>query len=102
MAEGLTQAVRWLSAARGGSPEALGRALEACRGYWLLFAQRELGPDLQAKGGASDLVQETMLDAFRAFGRFRGATEAEWLQWLRRLLLNTLADFARQYRDTAK
>jgi RNA polymerase sigma-70 factor (ECF subfamily) len=96
------QAAQWLPAARAGSPEALGQALQACRDYLLQIAQRELGPDLQAKGGASDLVQETVLDALRDFAHFQGNTEAELLQWLRRLLLNNLADFARQYRDTAK
>jgi RNA polymerase sigma-70 factor, ECF subfamily len=96
------QAAQWLPAARAGSPEALGQALEACRGYLLRIAQHELGPDLQAKGGASDLVQETVLDAVRDFAHFQGKTEAELLQWLRRLLLNNLADFTRQYRDTAK
>ena len=96
------RAAQWLPAARAGSPEALGQALEACRDYLLRIAQRELGPDLQAKGGASDLVQETVLDAVRDFAHFQGKTEAELLQWLRRLLRNNLADFTRQYRDTAK
>jgi len=96
------QAAQWLPAARAGSPEALGQALEACRDYLLRIAQRELGPDLQAKGGASDLVQVTVLDALRDFAQFHGNTEAELLQWLRRLLLNNVADFTRQYRDTAK
>jgi RNA polymerase sigma-70 factor (ECF subfamily) len=91
-----------LAAARAGSPDALGQVLEACRGYLLLIAQRELGPQLQAKGGVSDLVQQSVLDALRDFGRFEGASEAELLHWLRRLLLNNLADFTRRYRDTDK
>jgi RNA polymerase sigma-70 factor, ECF subfamily len=102
VAEPAKEAAQWLPAARAGSQEALGRALEACRGYLLLVAQGELGPQLQAKGGASDLVQETLLDAVHDFGRFQGHTEAELLQWLRRLLLNNLADFTRQYRETEK
>jgi RNA polymerase sigma-70 factor (ECF subfamily) len=68
----------------------------------LLIARRELGPQLRAKGGASDLVQQSVLDALRDFGRFKGTTEAELLHWLRRLLLNNLADFTRRYRDTDK
>src|SRR5262245_22320921 len=48
-----------LAAARTGSPEALGAALEACRLYLLGIADRELDGELRAKGGASDLVQET-------------------------------------------
>ena len=102
MAEPAKDAAHWLPAARAGSPEALGQALEACRDYLLRIAEGELGSDLQAKGGASDLVQGTMLDAIRGFAHFQGNTQAELLQWLRRLLLNNLADFTRQYRDTAK
>ncbi len=91
-----------LAQARAGSQEALGQALEACRAYLLLVAQQELGPDLQAKGGASDLVQETFLEAQRDFARFDGQTEAELLAWLRQLLLHNLANFARGFRETAK
>jgi RNA polymerase sigma-70 factor (ECF subfamily) len=102
MAQPAEDAAQWLPAARAGSAEALGRVLEACRGYLLLVAQRELDPELRAKGGASDLVQETLLDAVRAFPRFRGDSEAEVLAWLRRLLLNNLVSFARRYRDADK
>jgi RNA polymerase sigma-70 factor, ECF subfamily len=38
--------------------------------------------DLQAKGGGSDLVQETLLDAHKDFDRFTGRTEQEFLAWL--------------------
>jgi RNA polymerase sigma-70 factor (ECF subfamily) len=102
VAEPVDESVQRLSAARAGCREALGQALQACRGYLLLVAQRELGPELQAKGGASDLVQQTLVDAVRDFAQFQGQTEAELLQWLRRLLLNNLADFVRKYRQTDK
>ena len=92
---------RWLAAARGGSTEALGQALEACRRYLLLVAQKELDPHLHAKGGASDLVQETFLEAQRDFAQFQGTNEAEWLAWLRQVLLNNLGHFTRRYRATA-
>jgi RNA polymerase sigma-70 factor (subfamily 1) len=93
---------QWLAAARAGSPEAMGQVLDACRGYLLSIASEELDPQLQAKGGASDLVQETLLHAVRGFGHFDGDTEAELLAWLRRLLLNNLIDFTRLYRVTGK
>src|SRR5262245_55812569 len=83
-------ATQWLAAARAGSSEALGQALEACRNYLLLIALRELDSGLQAKGGASDLVQETMVDALRDFRRFHGSSEAELQAWLRELLLHNL------------
>jgi RNA polymerase sigma-70 factor (ECF subfamily) len=95
-------AAQCLATARGGSPEALGGALEACRTYLLLVANRELDPQLRAKGGASDLVQETFLDAQRDFAAFRGKTEDEWRAWLRQTLMHNLANFTRRYRHTDK
>jgi RNA polymerase sigma-70 factor (ECF subfamily) len=92
----------WLEAARGGSHEALGQALDACRRYLLLIAQRELAPELQAKGGASDLVQQTFLEAQRDFCRFHGTTETELLAWLRCILLHNLGKFSRHFRGTRK
>jgi RNA polymerase sigma-70 factor (ECF subfamily) len=47
-------------------------------------------------------VQDTFLEAHRDFAEFRGRTEVELLAWLRRLLLNNMANFARTYRQTAK
>jgi RNA polymerase sigma-70 factor (ECF subfamily) len=96
------EAARRLSAARAGSREALGEALEACRCYLLGVADRELDDRLRAKGGASDLVQETFLEAQRDFARFDGQTEEELLAWLRQILRNNLANFARRYRGTDK
>jgi RNA polymerase sigma-70 factor (ECF subfamily) len=91
-----------LAAARAGSTEALGRVLETCRRYLLTVAERQLDPKLRAKGGASDLVQETFLEAQRDFSGFRGTSEAELLAWLSRLLLNNAGNFARRYRGTDK
>jgi RNA polymerase sigma-70 factor (ECF subfamily) len=91
-----------LAEARVGSAQALGQVLEACRGYLVLVAGRQLDPDLRAKGGASDLVQETFLEAHRDFGRFAGTGETELLAWLRQILLNNLANFTRRYLATDK
>jgi RNA polymerase sigma-70 factor, ECF subfamily len=100
MTRGVPDAGPWLAAARAGSADALGQALEACRFYLLLIAQRELDPNLRAKGGASDIVQETFLEAQRAFGKFQGTSDEELRAWLRRILLNNLGDFTRRYRGT--
>ena len=96
------EAGQLLSAARAGSREALGQALEACRDYLLLIADRELDPDLRTKGGASDLVQQTFLEAYQDFQRFTGDSPDELRAWLRRMLLNNVANFTRHYRDAAK
>jgi len=102
MAEPFKNLTEALSAARGGSQVALGDALDGLRGYLLAIAERELDPHLHAKGGASDLVQETLIDAVRDFGKFQGQTEDEFKAWLRRLLVNNLVDFTRLYRQTGK
>jgi RNA polymerase sigma-70 factor (ECF subfamily) len=61
-----------------------------------------MDPLLRSKQGASDLVQETFLEAQRAFARFHSGTKEEFLAWLRTLLLNNLADSRRRYRGTQK
>jgi len=93
---------KWLTAARNGSADALGRLLDVCRQYLLQVANGELESRIQAKVGASDLVQETYLEAQRIFERFHGSSPGELRAWLRAILLNKLATCARQYLDTAK
>ncbi len=102
MAELLRETERWLSAAKAGDSDARGRALDSCRNYLLLVADKELDPKLKAKGGASDIVQQTFLEAHQAFERFHGDSEAELLAWLRHMLLNNVANFRRHWVGTDK
>jgi RNA polymerase sigma-70 factor, ECF subfamily len=101
-ADGTDPVASWLTEARAGSPEALGRLLDACRRYLLQVANGEMESRLQTKFGASDLVQETYIEAQKIFDRFGGRSPAELRAWLRAILLNKLATATRQYRDTAK
>jgi RNA polymerase sigma-70 factor (ECF subfamily) len=91
-----------LAAARQGSSEALGQALEQFRRYLTELARHAIGPALKVKGGASDLVQETFLEAQRQFGNFEGASEAQLRAWLRCLLLHKAAKLGRRYSSTGK
>jgi RNA polymerase sigma-70 factor (ECF subfamily) len=95
-------AAQWFHAARAGSREALGRLLEAARQYLVTIARQELEAELRAKNSPSDLVQETFVEAQRAFGNFQGETEAELLAWLRQLLLHRVGKLRRSFRDTQK
>lgn len=92
----------WITNARTGEGQALGEALEACRIYLLHVAEHELDANLRGKGGASDIVQQTFLEAQRDFSSFSGHSESELLSWLRKMLLNNVANFRRQYVQTAK
>jgi RNA polymerase sigma-70 factor (ECF subfamily) len=94
--------VEILSQARAGSNDALGQLFELCRGYLLLVAHQEYDFGLQAKTSPSDLVQDTFCEAHRDFATFHGASEAEFLAWMRRLLLNNMANFSRSFRQTDK
>jgi RNA polymerase sigma-70 factor (ECF subfamily) len=98
MTESAQNSGELLVAARAGSPEALGKALRACQNYLLLVAGQELAADLHAKAGASDLVQDTFLDAQRDFAQFHGTSEAELLAWLRQILVNNVGKFTRSFR----
>jgi RNA polymerase sigma-70 factor (ECF subfamily) len=93
---------QWIEAARQGAPDALGQVLEYCRPYLLAVANEQLEPDLQAKAGASDLVQDTFVEAHRDFAAFRGRSEEQLLIWLRQILLHNLANVRRHYRATEK
>ncbi len=68
----------------------------------LQVAGDDLDRRLQAKGGASDIVQETFLEAQRDFRAFAGDSEQELLAWLRLHLQYRLAKFGRSFRQTAK
>ena len=88
--------------ARLGDDAMRDRLFEACRNYLAVVARAQVGSWLRAKADASDLVQQTMLEAHRDFDRFRGGSEAEWLAWLRKILAHNAADFVRRYAGTAK
>lgn len=92
--------VRWLAEARRGSREALGRLHEGCRQYLLLVANEELPADLWPKVAASDLVQNSFVKAHEHVDQFRGGTPDELFGWLRRILLNDLANWTRHYFET--
>jgi RNA polymerase sigma-70 factor (ECF subfamily) len=88
--------------AQGGNPKALEQIFTGCRNYLDVLARALVDTWIQAKVDSSDLVQQTLLEAFRGFQGFHGTSEAEWLAWLRRILENNATDFARQYAGAEK
>jgi RNA polymerase sigma-70 factor, ECF subfamily len=88
-----------LTQARAGDPAALDRLFACCRDYLALMARTRVETWLQAKVDASDLVQQTMMEAYRGFDRFHGGSEGEWLAWLRNILDHNAADFVRHYQS---
>src|SRR5438128_1316436 len=101
-AHGLQYLASVFAAARRGSDEALGKLFLRYQKVLLRIAARELPPDLRSKCGASDLVQETFLEAQRDFPRFEGTTDAELFAWLKCVLKNNSLNFVRDYRRRQK
>jgi RNA polymerase sigma-70 factor (ECF subfamily) len=75
--------------------------LETYRNYLMLLARIRTDRKLRSKLGDSDLVQETLIQAHRDFGQFRGKCEAELTAWLRAVMSKKKALLARQYYGTA-
>jgi RNA polymerase sigma-70 factor (ECF subfamily) len=82
---------------RAGDAAARAALFQRYRHYLLVLAQAQLGRHLRAKVDASDLVQQTLLEAHRDFGAFQGGHEGELLAWLRRILAHNLFNEARRY-----
>ena len=91
-----------LEQARANAAGEIGQLLEAYRPYLLGIANDEIDSNLHAKAGGSDLVQQTFLEANQDLAYFQGTTEAELVAWLRRILLNNVANFRRQFRANGK
>jgi RNA polymerase sigma-70 factor (ECF subfamily) len=80
-----------------------GRTLERFRAYLRLLAQLHLDPRLRGKLDPSDVVQQTLLQAHQAWGRFRGHSPNELAAWLRQILarnlIHAVRDLGRAKRD---
>ena len=69
--------------------------LERFRPYLHLLARLQVGSGARGKFDASDVVQQTLLEAHRKRALFRGRSDAEMAGWLRQLLACALADALR-------
>lgn len=75
-----------------------GEVLERFRAYLCLLARAHLDHRLRGKLDASDLVQQTLLEAHQKRDQFRGQSDGERAQWLGQMLTHNLADAIRALR----
>jgi len=86
-----------LERAHRGDGEALGRLLELQRAVLHRLAERRLGGRVAVRVAASDVIQQTFLEAHRRFGQFAGREEREWAAWLRAILEHRVAGAIRDH-----
>jgi RNA polymerase sigma-70 factor (ECF subfamily) len=87
---------RLIKLAQEGNQEALGQLLELYRHYLSLLARSQLRRQSRWAISVSDAVQETFLKAYARFGQFQGASEHEFVAWLRKILANCVVSLARR------
>jgi RNA polymerase sigma-70 factor (ECF subfamily) len=86
--------------AKQGDGQSLGVLLAAYERYLKLLADVQLGQTLRRKIDASDIVQETFLEAHRGIQCFEGSTGEQLIAWLKTILATRLANTMRHYVGT--
>jgi RNA polymerase sigma-70 factor (ECF subfamily) len=86
-----------LEQARQGDGEALGQLLEAQREALHRLAERQLGGRIAVRVDASDVIQQTFLEAYRSFPQFAGQDVRELVAWLQSILDHKIAGAIRDH-----
>jgi RNA polymerase sigma-70 factor (ECF subfamily) len=87
------------AAATGGDSAARWQALEACRDYLRLVVRRGRWSSNAGLNATSDIVQNTVVDAWRNFSRFQGRTPGQLRAWLRAILIHGSLSARRRPRE---
>jgi RNA polymerase sigma-70 factor (ECF subfamily) len=86
-----------LEQARRGDPQALGRLLELHRAALHRLAERQLEGRIAVRVDASDVIQQTFLEAHRSFRQFAGRDARELVAWLQGILDHRVAGAIRDH-----
>ncbi len=90
------------TAAREGSRASLGQLLTLYTNYLKLLVSTQLDNRLRKRVSMSDIVQETFFEAHRDFDQFRGQSTAEFVAWLRKIVVNNILRVVEQHLLTEK
>jgi RNA polymerase sigma-70 factor (ECF subfamily) len=86
-----------LGRSRAGDRDALESLFAPWRPLLRLQAQQFLGPALAGRVDPSDVVQESLAQAYRDLGQFRGGDEGAWVAWLRAIVAGHAAKACRHH-----
>lgn len=93
---------RLLAQAKGGSASAIEELFSAYGDYLRVLASQRLGCKLGGRVSPSDLVQETLLAAWKDFSSFRGEDAPQLSVWLRTILLRKISAAVALHLNTSK
>ena len=102
MNEEIRQSSMLLRAARAGSREALGSLLDRYGERLLALIRARLGRRLRREVESRDVLQETLLDAFRDLEQFEGSGSATFMGWMAGIAVNKIRHQARYFRRMAR
>jgi RNA polymerase sigma-70 factor (ECF subfamily) len=85
------------TSARQGSASGLGKLMTLYTNYLKLLVTTQLDQRLRVRVSPSDIVQEAFFEAHRDFPQFRGASSAEFVGWLRRIVVNNILRAVEQH-----
>jgi RNA polymerase sigma-70 factor (subfamily 1) len=74
------------------SSESVNRAMQRYRAYLETLTFLQIDPRLRGKFGWSDVIQKTLIEAWRTLERIEAMDSEDQKRWLRRMLLNNLRD----------
>lgn len=73
-----------------------------CRDYLMAIAAKSMEPNLRTKVSTADLLQQTFLEAHRDLHHFHGDSAAQLRAWLRRIMLNNIANSRRRFNSAKR
>src|SRR5690349_7843383 len=81
-------------------------SLQQFQAYLETLTFIQIDPRLRGKAGWSDIIQKTLVDAWKTLERIEAMESQDQKRWLRRVLLNNLKDeidyFLAQIRDARR
>jgi RNA polymerase sigma-70 factor (ECF subfamily) len=98
----LDSLTRLLPAARAGNGSAQTKLLVLCRSYLYLQAKLQLQGKFSPRVDASDIAQQSLLEAWNGLAAFRGTTSTELMAWLKQIVVRNSIDVARRHHQAAK
>lgn len=92
--------------AAGGGSVAFERLVERVQGRLTMWISLRLGPRLRARIAEDDVLQETLIEAYRSLATFRDNGPGSFLRWVLSVAEHRIKDLhkfhSRERRDTAR